>query len=592
MMLFPGRLKTADFRKALIIQFLSLSILLLSVFPAAAVFNSENILVFKDSGPTRIPEYTALLHAFNATGMSFSDTGIIPSSGKGLVLYIPVPIEGLYDAGLARSVENFVLTGGSLIVFGAPGRGFADFAGITSWDTSSQRFRVDFTREGASYFGFINRPEERYFLTGNRSNKKTFESCGYAAAGGETVALFDDGSAAIWRKEKGEGEIYLIGLSPEDLILKAELGLDPGTSRIFVNGFEPAADVIKLLLRGIACRKDGFLVSKRAVPHLDPSTLILTFEVEETGRLKDAERFLDLCTGESMSATFFLTAKTYGKSGKEEYFIDDEGIEIVKKIYLKGCEIGCHTFTHPWGFFRMPQGSPDMVPFSYDGMGPKTLYGELKTLKKILESQIEGLKIVSFRSGHLGDNDRLAEALEKSGYLYSSNHAAGDLMSNWPVELLSEKNTGAAAGPVIEIPYALDDSAAPVYLREDNLERAYLVFTDIIAANAENGSITAMNIRPDGREYLVPFTGRLLEYCAAKGIPVRSLSKFGDFYRKRNSVAVSWKKAGDEISLIVSEVLPGLSFLLEGYSGEKINIFNASGVSVNYTSDGNIVFIE
>jgi len=569
MKLFPGCATEAVFRKIFLACLFTLAVLHISALPAAAALNSERILIFRYPGLTTASEYTALAHAFTAAGLSFADTDVIPASGRGLLVYFPAALEDAYASGLARNIENFVLTGGTLIASGVPGQGFAEFAGIASWDTSRQRFRVDFTREGASYFSFINRPEERYFLTGNRSNKKSLASCGYTVSGGETIALFDDGTAAIWRKEKGEGEIYLIGLSITDLILKPELGLDPGASRIFVNGFEPAADVVKLLLKHIAFRKDGFLITKRAVPHLDRSALLLTFEVEEVNRLKDAEKFFDLCAGESMSATFFVTAKNYGKNGKEEYYIDDDSIGIIKKIFQKGCEIGCHTFTHSWGFFRMPQGSSDMDPLSYDGMGLKTLYGELKTLKKILESQVEGLQIVTFRSGHLGDNDRLSEALEKSGYLYSSNYSAGDLMTCYPVELLSGKTLDSPGGPLIEFPYALDDSAAPLYLREDNLERAAYVFKDIITANAENGTVTVMNIRPDGREYLVSFTGRILDFCAANGIPVRSIEKFGDYYRKRNSVLAGWKKDNGEITITLSEALPGLSFLIEGRRKDK-----------------------
>ena len=91
-------------------------------------------------------------------------------------------------------------------------------------------------------------------------------------------------------------------------------------------------------------------------------------------------------------------------------------------------------------FFQL--GDLSVNSANYQPLKEKTILGEVKVSKELLDQDIPGQRTVGFRAGELAYPPQLLTALSAAGYLYDSSFSANNILSNYPFFWLCDSKTG------------------------------------------------------------------------------------------------------------------------------------------------------
>jgi|CZKU01.1.fsa_nt_gi hypothetical protein len=374
---------------------------------------------------------------------------------------------------------------------------------------------------------------------------------------------------AITRRALGSGAIYAFG---HDLSTYAR-------QRCYVNCFEPAGDLLRLVLEGMFRESAaGHVVLKHTVPGEASSMLIVTHDIDAPdadnegpwgppGALQVAA--LELARG--VRATFNVTT---------DYVSGYYNEATMRQLCALGlCPLGAHSVTHTAGFAGLPLGTCTETRATYTSA--KSVCGEIRVSRDLLQA-LMGRPPRVWRSPYLVLPPHLFEELAKNGFSYDSGFGVGDLPYNLPIDLetVGFHQDRYEHAPIVEFPIALEDGRAErvgdatsrVELSDSTRARFETLWDYTALRNVQNRSYTTLLLHPSrGRdmppenlrrklEILDAFEGRAL----ALDLVARPLEEAGDFWRARLGVQLdaTYGATGYAGTLVVGK-LPVTGLTLE-----------------------------
>jgi peptidoglycan/xylan/chitin deacetylase (PgdA/CDA1 family) len=495
-------------------------------------------------------------------------------------------------SGLSDSLYDYVEAGGVLVSAGEAGSAMYPLFGVASRAASRLRLRLAFAGKDPS-LALLGHPRQLTISLGNGQPpffKEVIWTHGAALAAGATaLGLFDDGSAGFSVNAYGRGKAYLLGASYTESVLLPQVGASYNAERQYVNGIEPSADSIMLLLKAIWAHTDIPSVCLATAPYALPTALVLTHDVDAQTSFVDSLKFVALEKQYGATSTFFINTKYFSDKNDIDYFNVPENVEAVRQLGKLGWDIGSHTVAHSTNLASAPEGDPAVTRKTYDPLKWLTVWGEAKVSKELLDAELAGRPTIAYRSGDLAFPRSLIRILQAAGYLYDSTYSANATLSAFPFLAFEEQWIGARESAVVEVPVTLDDSQG--FLTPETLPSAVARWTEVLRANARYGGITVLLIHPSDtrtQDFKLQAQERLMKEAAALGAWMGDLSTFGRFWARRAELAFSTTRAGDGTLLIrigvrEADLDPALGFEVGGFTG-TVRVVDSQGKQLDYAA--------
>jgi hypothetical protein len=358
---------------------------------------------------------------------------------------------------------------------------------------------------------------------------------------------------------------------------------EQGVARSYVNEFEPMLDVLSRLLGGIYREADDRAVILRPVPDGKDLAVVISHDVDYTRSLANAVDYARLERSLGITATYFIQTK-YIKDWNDNIILDETGPSLLKEIKNFGMELASHGVSHSLVFHDFPMGDgresyPDYHPFvkdastTYDG----TILGELRVSRFLLDQLADGVDVSSFRPGHLSNAYALPQALDATGYSFSSSVTANNSLTHLPFQLNFDRDVTTEL-PIFEFPVTIEDEALPPL--GDRLPQAVALAGKI----ARRGGLCVVLIHPDILGHKLAFEREFI--AAVKGFSwFGALGDYGEWWSARDQVQVDSEWQGDRlvVRLFAPKPLKGLT--LEIPSGLRLDPQNRQQTGAEMIGD-------
>jgi peptidoglycan/xylan/chitin deacetylase (PgdA/CDA1 family) len=410
-----------------------------------------------------------------------------------------------------------------------------------------------FLTESPFYSPYLTLPEERRYRLAARPGKVWTNTL--LPEDAESIASYEDGSAAITIRSFGKGSLIALGLSFYDLRFRNLVGRDTNANLHYINHYEPLSDFLPLFLKGIYRRQvnRGFTLS--TAQGSARATVLVTHDVDFVDSVRNMKKFYNLEQREGVKATYNIWTK-YLKDDKDVPFFTPKNIKTILAAQELGFEIGSHTVEHTANFDKLPVGSckeayPDYRPFSVsytEDAGNPTLCGEVKVSKELLLGA--GVKeVVTFRSGELLYHPHLPEVLERFGYRYSSCLSAEDVLSYFPYRYMHDFYTLKEPSKIWEFPLVYEDEKFPPLIFRLGQAK------ELLKKVARNGGVFTMLLHPDLtwwklKNFDIDFLERFLKSLPAD-IKVSTMAEFGHFWDLRDRIVWRYSKDADGADVVL-----------------------------------------
>ncbi len=505
-----------------------------------------------------------LVHALREMGIPFFVTRDLAQALRhSLVIVYPSADGRTFTDEQAAKLSRHVTNGGSLLSFNVSTAALRALFGFREMVPSRRRHRVVFDASTDPIERYLNRPEEREVQLGNAKYDEIFWTNGYTSDGtSETLAHFDDGTAAALRKKTGQGTAYVFGLSLQDVVLRSQVDRDYEAQRHYVNAFEPGADVWMLMLRAWYESEQADAVRLGTIPDGKDSVLLLSHDVDWEKSFAPALEFAAMEEKHHAKSTFFIQTKYVSDANSAAFFFGKD-LDDLRKVYSLGFSIGSHSIIHSRAFnkFELGTGTETLATYNPRGTGFEsatgaTVFGEVRVSKELLDGQLPGQQTVFFRSGHLRVPPTMPEALQRCGYLFDSSFTAPDVLTNFPYALPLGLGFEEDSG-LFEFPLTFEDEEAP------RLDHRVASALEVIRANAQNGAISVILIHSNDATYKLKAEEDLLDHLP-DGVTATDMLSFARFWRGRDRVkwTITAGKAAPDVRLSVTaeEPVEGLTF--------------------------------
>ncbi len=486
--------------------------------------------------------------------------------------------EGLYA---------YVERGGVLLAYQVRGNQYYPLFGITDHRHIVTRFRMGFeSMDRDPALQYLNRPEEQEFSLGDPDLfKEVISSTGYRVSTAQILGRFPDGWAAFARNEYGRGLAYVLSLNLTQTVLLPQMALTHEAYRQWVNSFEPSSDVLFLILRGLYEEFVRPGVRWHTVPDGKQTALLLSHDLDARESFRNSEKFARMEKQEGVTSTFFVTTKNFTDETDIGYY-SGANIESLKKIKELGFDLGSHSVSHSKQFEFFQFGDLSVNSANYQPLKEKSILGEVKVSKELLDQDIPGQRTVGFRAGELAYPPRLLTALSAAGYLYDSSFSANNILSNYPFFGFAIRRLGSAETPIVEVPVTLDDSMG--FLTAENRHEVQGIWEDVIVANAENNAVTCLLIHPTDTTYKLLIERDLIRFAKARDYWVGDISSFASFWAERSKtkfeVTETEKSLNIQVNTPLAKIRPGLTLSLTGAPEvSQVSVIDKDGESVSFT---------
>ncbi len=434
--------------------------------------------------------------------------------------------------------------GGTLIATNVLGGGLNEVFGFRDAAESRQRYELAYADETARWLG-LDEPEERSADLGDRASGEA--QLGTTAYGEprEALARFDDGGAAIVRRRFEGGVAYALGFDPGSLLLAGQNARGTDLERDYVNAYAPQGDVVLRMLRQIWREGEPLAISLGRVPDGRSLAAIMTFDVDFTRSLPNAEAYAEFLKSRDVRGTFFIQTK-YLRDYNDSIMLTDATAAHLRRLGELGMELASHSVSHANAFrhFEMGDGTeryPDYRPVvvSRDRAEGGTILGELRVSKFLIETLAKPARVVSFRPGHLSNPPGLPQALEATGYRFSSSVTAGVSLTHLPFRLTRDRLASAETG-VFEFPITVEDERDP--LMGARLEQSLAVARKI----ARHGGLFVVLIHPNVLDHKLGFLRALVDRLKGEAW-FGALEEFGRWWAARDRVELDVERRGDRL---------------------------------------------
>ena len=532
--------------------------------------------------------WLGIAHGLKSIGVPFIITQDYTRALHHRVVLVYPTISGrVLQPEALNALAAFPGNGGILIGVNVLGGGLNDVFGFQEAVPSRERFELRFDQNESILSSFTD-PRERVLRLGHRDkDAHAFGSFGYTQSA-RPLAVYDDGAAAVTHKSYGKGQAYAIGLDLGHLLLKGHNNRGEEITWSYNNRFDPALDVWLRLLKAMYTLGEPDAAILGTVPFGKSLSVILTHDVDYAQSLTNAVPYAEYEKSQDLAATYFVQTK-YLRDYNDDNFFDHGGIKILKKLVDLGMEIDSHTVAHSMVFntFEMGSGAeqyPAYRPFVKDRTTTDngTILGELRVSKFLLE-HFSGQPVDSFRSGYLSYPFALPQALQATGYRYSSTTTANNSLTHLPYQLNYDRLDSMEVS-LFEFPVTIEDEELPKL--GDRVPQAL----ELARTISRYGGCVVVLIHTDILDHKLEFEKRFI--AGVKPFAwFGSLSQFGQWWAARNAIEVDVRTERGR-KLVVLEIphkIEGLT--LEIPLRWKYSRSKPSNLRVEH-SDGQVVLRE
>jgi hypothetical protein len=510
--------------------------------------------------------WLGLVHGLQSIGIPFSITRDYREAIRHKVILVYPTVSGrVLPAEALRALARFPADGGTLVGINVEGGGLNEVFGFSDAQPSRSRHEIIFDQELPLTRHFDDPREHVIVFSNPESGAAAAGSLGYTGAR-SALARFDDGSAAITARDIGTGHAYAFGIDPGFLLFTGYNNREQGVARSYVNGFEPMLDVLLRLLRNIYREGEPAAVTLGTVPHGKSLTALLTHDIDYGPSLKNAVQYAEYEASSGLRTTYFIQTK-YMRDWNDKIFFNDDGIVLLRRLRELDMEIGSHSVAHSQVFTGLPLGSgeeryPQYQPFVRDKLHTEsaTILGELRVSKFLLEHFLPGYRVECFRPGHLRNPYSLPQALEATGYRFSSSVTANNSLTHLPFRITYDRRTRAPSA-IYEFPVTIEDEAEPRL--GDRLPQAL----ELSRRLARYGGLLVVLIHTDVTDHKLRFEQGLIKALRPNAW-FGTLREFGEFWTARNRVTVDVERQGPQlhVALTAPDRVAGLTLNLpDGY---------------------------
>ena len=490
-----------------------------------------------------------------------------------------------------RAIGAIPRNGGTLIASEVVGGGLNEVFGFTDAQPSRARRSLRMTGLAIGRFD-LSDPAEQILrlgrpLVGAASIPAALGSYAYPPTNAETLALFDDGQAAIIHRAIASGHAYLLGFDIGEQIMIGYGNREEGLARSYVNEYEPSIDVMLRMIRRIYEQGEPNAVILWTVPDGKSLSVIFTHDIDYARAWSNAVEFARMEAAKGIRVTNFVQTK-YVRDWNDDVFFDQRGAEFARRLDSLGMEIGSHSVAHSRQYATVPIGTgleeyPGYRPFV---LNKKTtvnasVLGELRVSKFLLETEVTHRPLTSFRPGHLSNPYSLPEALEATGFKYSSSVTANNSLTHLPFRLTYDRST-AGESDIYEFPVTVEDEEAPTMDKrfDSGLALAHKI--------ARYGGLFVLLIHPNVTAEKFAYERDLADSLKSYAW-FGSVDQFGEWWAARDHVSVDAAPVDDSTTrLTIDPQMPIRSLAIQVPAGWTLT--SVSGIDAR--QDGRLVEIS
>ena len=467
--------------------------------------------------------WLSLARAFKAQGIPFTITQDWRRALQHkVVLVYPIISGKALDGDALRALSEHVHGGGTLLGFDLEGGGLGPVFGVGPSIPSLMRTELHWTAPAKF-------PEEEVTVFSSTKNIRV-GSFAYAPQGAQIIAHYEDSSAAILCHRSG-GMACLMGVDLGALSERAADGRAEPIARTYVNAYEPSLDVMVRWVRDLYVAGEPMPWLIDTVPNGHEVSLIFTHDIDFTRSVINARIYADVETAAGIKATYFMQTK-YVKDFNDDVFMTKETVPDLLYLRDKGMEIASHTVAHSQVMNEFPIGDgreqyPHYRPFVRTHLTATggTVFGETRVSKFLIE-HFTGVRVRSFRPGHLSYPFKLPEVLEATGYEFSSSNTANAGLTHLPHQLTFAR-AGKALSPIYAFPITIEDEKPP--LLGDRVDAADVVISKIAA----NHGLVVILIHPNITGHKLQFERDIIAKWRDRAW-MTDLETFGTWWRARD----------------------------------------------------------
>ena len=497
--------------------------------------------------------WLGIAHGLRTIGVPFTITRDVSEAVRhSTVLVYPIISGALLEPDELALLRQHVADGGQLIATQVLGGGLQDVFGFEQLAESREHYEVSFEPQQA-LTGFLTGPRERTVRLGDPERPDTFIGTQSFVGAGTVLARFQDGAPAfITQSHPGGGQAYALGFDLGFFILLGHSGRIEGAGRNYANGYEPSVDVWLRVVQAIY-RRSPDAVTLATVPDGRALASIISFDVDYQFSVANMAAYSDVLTRHGARGTFFIQTKYYSDY-LDRGFFDQGAFDAIRQLQDQGMEIGSHSVSHTDVFADLPLGDgaeqyPDYQPRvrRVGDTRNASVLGELRVSRFLLEA-LTGEDVASFRPGYLARPNTLPEALQASGYRYSSAISSGMSLSHLPYRA----NFGHAydrATQIFEFPISMEDER-PVP-GDDRLA----AWIDLAGSLAGYGGVNVVLIHPNETDDKLAMLDGLLGALAPVSW-IGTLQAFGDWWAVRDAVGVDVTLDEQTVLLVITAPAP------------------------------------
>ena len=505
--------------------------------------------------------WLGLAHGLKSIGVPFTVTEDYRKALKHkVVLVYPIISGKVLDAAALKAIAAFPRSGGTLIAAHVLGGGLNEVFGFEEAVASKAHFEMHIHRDHMEMAAFRDPRELRVPLGKRGDGAVRMGTYSYAMPRQPPLAVYEDGAAAITRKDYTQGRAYAFGIDIGFYLLKGYNNREEHIARSYVNDYEPALDVILRMLKAMYQQGEPAAVTLHTVPFNKSLSVIISHDVDYTRSLENAVHYAEYENSRGIKATSFTQTK-YVKDWNDDIFFNREGTALIQRLNALGMEIASHSVSHSYAFGRLPLGTgveqyPAYQPFVKDRntLFNGTVLGELRVSKYLLEKFLDGETVVAFRAGHLQNPFVLPQALQATGYRYNSSVTANNSLTHLPFRLTYNRDVTAATD-IFEFPVTVEDEKPP------QLGERVPQALELAKKLASYGACMIVLIHPDVLGHKLEFERQLVETLQDNDW-FRSLGEFGSWWAARDQVEVNPSTDGKTLQLEVPHQIQGLTLEL------------------------------
>jgi peptidoglycan/xylan/chitin deacetylase (PgdA/CDA1 family) len=524
--------------------------------------------------------WLGLAHGLKTIGVPFLITTDYEAALQhDVVLVYPIISGKLLSSDALKALADYPRQGGTLMAVNVLGGGMNSIFGFEDVVETKNHHRLNFN-EGYSLTEDFKSLYQHSIKVGSETNSTRNPGLNsYANPENLPIAVYEDGSAAITFKAHGDGRAYAIGIDIGQILLKGYNFREEDIAEYYVNHYQPSLDALLRFIMKVYQEGEDESVILGTVPEGKSLSVMMTHDVDYTKSLKNALSYAQFEAEQDIRATYFVQTK-YIEDYNDSIFLNDDGAKYLRQLDDMGADLQSHSVSHSLQFHEFDMGTgeeryPDYAPYVYSSERTRkaSLLGELRVSKFLLENFKQKGEVTAFRPGYLRNPPQLSQALQATGYRYSSAVTANKSLTHLPFQLNADRGFEAET-QIFEFPVTIEDEKLPKM--GDRLDEA-IILADILK---KYGGIFVVLNHPDILDHKLDFEKGFIEHVKPFAW-IGSLPEFGAWWAARNDVQIDVTSDEQQktIHLKPSHPIKGLSLTLpRGYvplnSSEAYEISN------------------